>query len=272
VGQPNSFPIRENCSVDLFHDAAVDPHLPALVDENGHQISYRAGECWCTIYHAMCKAKKFIYITGWSVDTTQSLLRTTRQQQEAGRVVSDDETIGELLARKVKEGCRVLVHIWDEKTSTKRKQSGMMSTHDEQTFAFLNSNGVHCVKSYREGYSADTSFIFTHHQKTIILDAPVIPLPTANTQPAKEHHHHFPRIHLHRHEEPKAAPLPSHSNRRRIIAFVGGLDLCDGRWDTPNHSLFRTLAHEHAKDFHNPWPVSAETGPREPWHDIHSKV
>ena len=28
---------------------------------------------------------------------------------------------------------------------------------------------------------------------------------------------------------------------RRLIAFVGGIDLCDGRFDTPRHSLFHTL-------------------------------
>jgi len=27
------------------------------------------------------------------------------------------------------------------------------------------------------------------------------------------------------------------NNRRKIVAFVGGLDLCDGRYDTPHHPL-----------------------------------
>lgn len=42
------------------------------------------------------------------------------------------------------------------------------------------------------------------------------------------------------------------ANRRRIVAFVGGLDLCDGRYDTPQHPLFRTLLTVHKDDFHNP--------------------
>ena len=92
--------------------------------------------------------------------------------------------------------------------------------------------------------------------------------------------------------------LEKWKKQRRVVGFVGGLDLCDGRWDDQvksfffpsfppfslpffhhhrhqhqqNHSLFRTLQHEHKKDFHNPWAVSSECGPREPWHDIHSKV
>ena len=42
------------------------------------------------------------------------------------------------------------------------------------------------------------------------------------------------------------------NNRRKIVAFVGGLDLCDGRYDTPEHPLFRTLQKEHLDDYHNP--------------------
>lgn len=43
-----------------------------------------------------------------------------------------------------------------------------------------------------------------------------------------------------------AGPTP-----RRLIAFVGGLDLTGGRWDTPNHELFSTLLDEHWGDFRN---------------------
>lgn len=41
-------------------------------------------------------------------------------------------------------------------------------------------------------------------------------------------------------------------NRRKLVAFVGGLDLCDGRYDNPQHSLFRTLQSIHKDDYHNP--------------------
>jgi hypothetical protein len=58
--------------------------------------------------------------------------------------------------------------------------------------------------------------IYTHHQKTVIVDAD-----------AGQH-------------------------KRKIIAFIGGLDLCLGRYDTPTHSLFRTLQTTHKDDFHNP--------------------
>lgn len=61
--------------------------------------------------------------------------------------------------------------------------------------------------------------------------------------------------------------------RRKIIAFDGGLDLCDGRYDTPDHHIFRTLDTVHKDDYHNPCYQGNTTGcPREPWHDLHCKI
>lgn len=37
---------------------------------------------------------------------------------------------------------------------------------------------------------------------------------------------------------------------RQLVAFIGGLDLCDGRYDTSEHSLFHTLNTVHSEDFH----------------------
>lgn len=58
--------------------------------------------------------------------------------------------------------------------------------------------------------------IFTHHQKCVLVD----------TQ--------------------------AYGNNRKITAFLGGLDLCDGRYDTPEHRLFRDLDTIFKDDFHNP--------------------
>lgn len=41
-------------------------------------------------------------------------------------------------------------------------------------------------------------------------------------------------------------------NNRKITAFIGGLDLCDGRYDTPEHRLFRDVDTVFQGDFHNP--------------------
>lgn len=62
--------------------------------------------------------------------------------------------------------------------------------------------------------------------------------------------------------------------RRIVAAFVGGLDLTSGRYDTPHHSLFCTLRTAHKNDFYNGCLVEAtpDHGPREPWHDIHARI
>ena len=80
---------------------------------------------------------------------------------------------------------------------------------------------------------------YTHHQKSVICDAP-----------------------------------GSAEARPRLVAFVGGLDLTGGRYDTPNFELYKTLLNEHKGDFRNSNAkvVNEMEGPREPWHDIHSKV
>ena len=62
----------------------------------------------------------------------------------------------------------------------------------------------------------EVGVIYSHHQKTVIVDA------------------------------------DAGDNRRKIVAFVGGLDLSAGRYDTPHHHLFRTLQTVHSDDFHNP--------------------
>ena len=59
----------------------------------------------------------------------------------------------------------------------------------------------------------------------------------------------------------KDAPaFDDQSGKRRLKAFVGGIDLADGRWCTPEHPLFETLLNEHLGDFSN---ISAESIPCE---------
>lgn len=67
--------------------------------------------------------------------------------------------------------------------------------------------------------------MFTHHQKTVILDAPF----------------------------PAGAKIPVVNGRsptKRVIAYVGGLDLTNGRYDFHHHPLFETCCEEgpHCED------------------------
>ena len=43
-----------------------------------------------------------------------------------------------------------------------------------------------------------------------------------------------------------------YGNNRKITAFIGGLDLTDGRYDTPEHRLFQDLDTVFKDDIHQP--------------------
>ncbi|KAF2323243.1 hypothetical protein GH714_034291 [Hevea brasiliensis] len=129
------------------------------------------------------------------------------------------------------------------------KKDGLMETHDEETEHYFHNTDVYCVLCPRnpdDGGSIvqdiEISTMFTHHQKIVVVDSA---MPNGDSQ------------------------------RRRIVSFVGGIDLCDGRYDSPFHSLFRTLDTAHHDDFHQPNFAGhsiEKGGPREPWHDIHSRL
>ncbi|XP_049393545.1 phospholipase D alpha 1 [Solanum stenotomum] len=238
------FPQRTGCRVSLYQDAHIpDKFIPKIPLSGGKY--YEPHRCWEDIFDAITNAKHMIYITGWSVYTEITLLRDSRREKPGG-----DDTVGELLKKKAKEGVKVLMLVWDDRTSVRLlKKDGLMATHDEETEEYFKDTDVHCVLCPRDpddGGSIvkdlQTSAMFTHHQKIVIVDT----------------------------------DMPNgESETRRLMSFVGGLDLCDGRYDTPFHSLFRTLDTAHHDDFHQPNFAEASIdkgGPREPWHDIHSRV
>ncbi|KAM7276196.1 hypothetical protein ACFE04_018062 [Oxalis oulophora] len=232
------FPLRKGGSVTLYQDAHVqDGSLPNIPLDQG--FSYVHGKCWRDIFDAISQARRLIYITGWSVWHNVKLIR------DGGP--ASNYTLGELLRSKSQEGVRVLLLIWDDPTSRSilgYKTDGVMATHDEETRRFFKHSSVHvllCPRVAGKRHSwikqREVETIYTHHQKTVIVDA------------------------------------DAGQNRRKIIAFVGGLDLCDGRYDTPQHPLFKTLQTEHKDDYHNPTYTGNTAGcPREPWHDLHSKI
>ncbi|KAG7552825.1 Phospholipase D C-terminal [Arabidopsis thaliana x Arabidopsis arenosa] len=239
VGVPGTyFPLRKGGRVTLYQDAHVDDGtLPSVHLDGG--IQYVHGKCWEDMADAIRQARRLIYITGWSVFHPVRLVRRNNDPTEG--------TLGDLLKVKSQEGVRVLVLVWDDPTSRSLlgfKTQGVMNTSDEETRRFFKHSSVQvllCPRSGGKGHSfikkSEVGTIYTHHQKTVIVDA-------------------------------EAA-----QNRRKIVAFVGGLDLCNGRFDTPKHPLFRTLKTLHKDDFHNPnFVTTADDGPREPWHDLHSKI
>ncbi|XP_044497023.1 phospholipase D alpha 1-like isoform X3 [Mangifera indica] len=238
------FSQRKGCKVSLYQDAHIpDKFVPKIPLAGGK--FYESHRCWEDIFDAITNAKHLIYITGWSVYTEISLVRDSRRPKPGGDIL-----LGELLKKKASEGVRVCMLVWDDRTSVGLlKKDGLMATHDEETEAFFHDTDVHCILCPRDPDDGGSfvqdlqiSTMFTHHQKIVVVD----------------------------HEMPNGD-----SDRRRIVSFVGGLDLCDGRYDTPFHSLFRTLDTAHHDDFHQPNFDGASItkgGPREPWHDIHSRL
>ncbi|KAF3509584.1 hypothetical protein F2Q69_00002645 [Brassica cretica] len=233
------FPLRKGGRVTLYQDAHVEDGTLPSVDLDGG-MKYIHGKCWEDMAYAIRKAKNLIYITGWSVYHPVRLVRRNNDPT--------DGTLGDLLKKRSKEGVRVLLLVWDDPTSRsfpKYRKQGVMNTSDEETRHFFKNSSVQviiCPRSDAEGLHGlvkknEVETYYTHHQKTVIVDA------------------------------------DAGQGRRKIVGFVGGLDVCNGRFDTPNHPLFTTLKTLHKDDVHNPnFVPNAEDGPRQPWHDLHSKI
>ncbi|MED6193561.1 hypothetical protein PIB30_020705 [Stylosanthes scabra] len=149
------------------------------------------------------------------------------------------ETLGQLLKRKAEEdGVTVVLLLWNDITAVSVIGNlGKMGTHDKETQKYFKGSKVHCVLCTRD------NIFHTHHQKIVVADAKL--------------------------------PEGENADKRRIVSFIGGIDLCCGRYDTQSHSLFSTLATYHKNDFHQPSIHGADIekgGPREPWHDVHCKL
>lgn len=235
------FPLRKGCSVKLYQDAHIghDVEMPKI-ELDGGQV-YQHGHCWEDICYAISEAHHLIYIVGWSIYHKVKLAREMTSLPRGG-----DLTLGDLLKYKSQEGVRVLLLVWDDKTSHDKlliKTAGVMRTYDEEAKKFFKHSSVNCVLSPRYassklGYLKQqvVGTVFTHHQKCVLVD----------TQAS--------------------------GNNRKITAFLGGLDMCDGRYDTPEHRLFRDLDTVFQDDFHNPTFPAGTKAPRQPWHDLHSRV
>ncbi|KAK9734522.1 hypothetical protein RND81_04G145300 [Saponaria officinalis] len=195
------------------------------------------GKLWEDVYRALEGAKHLIYIAGWSFNPKMVLVRD--ENTEIPRAIG--VTLGELLKQKAEEGVAVRIMLWNDESSIPLiKNKGLMKTHDEDALAYFRNTKVICRLCPRLHSKFPT--FFSHHQKTITADI-------------------------------RAEDAP---NKREIMSFIGGVDLCDGRYDTEQHSLFKTLNTEsHAHDYYQTSIAGAclhRGGPREPWHDAHACI
>ncbi|CAN6236921.1 unnamed protein product [Urochloa humidicola] len=247
AGVPAYFPERRGCDVRLYQDAHV-----AAGELGGVAGVFEPGRCWEDLCMAVLGAQHMVYVAGWSVHTGVRLLRGAMSpEMEAkaaevralGGAAVEEMCLGDLLKYKSQEGVRVLLLLWDDKTSHDNfflRTRGVMGTQDEQTKKFFKHSSVICLLSPRYPSNKLSMFkqkvvgtLYTHHQKCVLVDT------------------------------------PASDTTRRVTAFLGGLDLCAGRYDTPGHALF----HAAGGDVYNPtFGGGDERGPRQPWHDMHCRL
>ncbi|KHN33827.1 Phospholipase D delta [Glycine soja] len=260
VVRDSYFPVRHGGSVTLYQDAHVpDSMLPEVELEDG--VVFEHGKCWEDICHAILEAHHLVYIVGWSIYHKVKLVREPTKPLPSGGNLS----LGELLKYKSQEGLRVLLLVWDDKTSHSKffiNTSGVMQTHDEETRKFFKHSSVRCLLSPRYAsrivFRKQDYFVFQKLKNifTILLGTKLQVVGTLFTH----------------HQKCVIVDTQAHGNNRKITAFIGGLDLCDGRYDTPEHRILRDIDTVYQDDYHNPTFCAGTKGPRQPWHDLHCKI
>nr|GFC95491.1 phospholipase D delta-like [Tanacetum cinerariifolium] len=105
---------RGGGNVTLYQDAHTkEGELPEIELEGGEYSLYKQRGCWEDMCHAILEAHHLVYITGWSLYDKIKLVREPNRPLPNG----GDLTLGELLKYKSEEGVRVLLLVWDDKTS-----------------------------------------------------------------------------------------------------------------------------------------------------------
>lgn len=205
------FPATTGNDVSFYVNADDDGTSPKVTyrGSDGDKRKFKPGRLWRDIYDALCEAKHLIYAVGWSFDVDQHLLRGEELDNLGSGGYSAQ--IGPLLKAKADEGVVVNLMQWDDFSSNIFNPGGKMGTHDEKARNFFKGTKVNAEFMGTKGDGTNTvwqgqnkTMFFTHHQKFVVCDAP-----------------------------------RGKSGERELLAFVGGIDLTEGRWD---NRQVRTLA------------------------------
>ncbi|GMP94538.1 hypothetical protein CsSME_00043975 [Camellia sinensis var. sinensis] len=130
---------REGCKVTLYQDA----HVPDLITPQFNLSEgkiYEPHRCWEDIFDAVTNARHLIYITGWSKYTKISLIRDPKRPRPQGNI-----TLGDLLKKKADEGVKVLMLVWDDRTSVKAlRADGLVATNNQEIVYEFRNSRVQC--------------------------------------------------------------------------------------------------------------------------------
>ena len=220
---------------------------------------YERESYWVDLYHRMRLSRELIYVYGWSVDPSMQLIRempppaserlSPNSKEFHGMEASGPSSIkpdtpeslkqalwkkwhhrlGDVLKEKANQGVKVLIMIWNDAT-------GMAGTGSASCASYFRGTNVKVRLMMRSVASVRLTATLTHHQKGVILDAPVD---------------------------------NESSRKRRLIAFLGGIDLTGGRWDCPGKHLFNIHEHDYYQNLVN---SGGKNVMRQPWEDIHCMV
>ncbi|HMN27906.1 MAG TPA: phospholipase D-like domain-containing protein [Caldilineaceae bacterium] len=237
-----TYPVRANNGVKFYNDASQtqDGTVGAFAD----------------IHQAMANAKHFIFIADWSFHPDVYLMRPAGGPDPQHRV--GNMLINKALQRtfagapdaNVDPNILIAIHTWN--------QWDLPSPMDP-----LNNNALQTLNTIHQAMNVGGQFpnnllwratersgvLKSHHQKFVVLDAPVNP----------------------------AVP----GGQREIKVFFGGLDLTTGRFDWPEHPIDNPSIPGHGLpptvfqtfgDWYNAEFAHDQNHCRQPWHDIHAQL
>lgn len=116
--------------IKLEHE--FDEGFEEELDKGG--VNFEQGHCWEDICYAISEAHHVIYLVGWSIYYKIKLVREpTRPLPRGG-----DLTLGDLLKYKSQEGVRILMLVWDDKTSHSKLFVNTVLRFLSSYFYFLN--------------------------------------------------------------------------------------------------------------------------------------
>ncbi|CAL9180718.1 unnamed protein product [Musa hybrid cultivar] len=127
----------EICGEDRNPVGVAKIHVKVQYFDASRDCNWARGD----IFYAISNAHHLIYMASWSVHTEITLIRDSKMPKAGGGI-----TLGELLKMKANEGVRVLMLLWDDRTSVGSvKKDGHMATHNEETANYFRNTTVYCA-------------------------------------------------------------------------------------------------------------------------------